>query len=425
MATIPCNLPPSYPDELWYSRLTRYHRRSGNLRTCTTMRELGTKLLNVNHKIDLYNSCTAIINYYEARNDEEGYWKAIRENTLDPFTFRFYTVTKRREYYTSLLQPKRKTYDLIYRMESDVPALRYCPLCYQEDVQMYGESYWHRLHQIQAVTICPKHHCQILYANVPVKQRATHYLFCADEIACPVTDPTPMQHPEQLSVVRIMEQMLNMPYDVDKEESVDGIQKEVLEQRYMMPSKSSKQPLQFRRQDELRNDIIQKYGDYAKKIFTEKGKRIQLFNIICTRRMFTAERYALLMDFLGVSLQTATEKQTDIINNTKYIHRLREIANTNYTWNKKRAAEEIGLTSPQMQELAEILGIPRFWGPVPELVHEPHRSLVIAESTYDLIRKRSRELGTYNIEAYVLYAVQKEMGLFETAEKEKQVNQDK
>lgn len=233
-----------------------------------------------------------------------------------------------------------------------------------------------------------------------------------------------MQHPEQLSVVRIMEQMLNMPYDVDKEESVDGIQKEVLEQRYMMPSKSSKQPLQFRRQDELRNDIIKKYGDYAKKIFTEKGKRIQLFNIICTRRMFTAERYALLMDFLGVSLQTATEKQTDIINNTKYIHRLREIADTNYVWNKRRAAEEIGLTSPQMQELAEILGIPRFWGPVPELVHEPHRSLVIAKSTYDLIRKRSCELGTYNIETYVLYAVQKEMGLFETAEKEKQVNQD-
>ena len=101
---------------------------------------------------------------------------------------------------------------------------------------------------------------------------------------------------------------------------------------------------------------------------------------------------------------------------------MREIASTNYTWNKKRAAEESGLTSPQMQELAEILGIPRFWGPVPELVHEPHRGLAIAESTYALIRKRSRELGTYNIEAYVLYAVQKEMGLFET--EEKQVNQD-
>lgn len=410
MATIPCNLPPSYPDELWYSRLTRYHRRSGNLRTCTTMRELGTMMLNVNHKIDLYNSCAAIINYYKARDDEEGYWRAVRENTLDPFSFRFYTVEKRKAYYAALLQPKRKTYDLIYRMEHHVPSLRYCPLCYQEDVQAYGESYWHRLHQIQAVTMCPIHQCEILYANVPMRQRSTHYLYCADEITCPVTDPTPMQHPERLGAVRIMEQMLHMPYDLDKEECVDGMQKELLEQGYMIPTKNPKRAYcHFRRQEELRRDIIKKYGDYAKTIFTEKGKRMQLFNIISARTMFTAERYALLIDFLGVSLQKTTEKQADVLNDITYIRKLREIANSNYLWNKRKAAERIGLTSPQMQELAEILNIPRFWGPVPESDHEPRRGLYITESTYDLIRKRSQELGTYDFEAYVAYAIRTEI----------------
>lgn len=415
MSSIPYNLPPSYPDELWYSRLARYHRRSGNLRTCTTMRELGTKLLNVNHKMDIYNSCSAIVNFYEARNDEEGFWKAIRENTLDPFSLRFYTVKKRKEYYTALHQPKRKTIDLVYRMESNVPSLRYCPLCYQEDVQTYGESYWHRLHQIQAVTICPVHQCQILYANISVTQKSTHILYCPDEITCPVTDPTPMLHPEQLGVVHIIEQILNMPYDVDKEECVDGIQKELLERRYMIPSKSSKQSVQFRRQDDLRDDIIRQYGDYAKQIFTEKGKRIQLFSIVCRRKMFTAERYALLMDFLGISPQTATEKQNDVINNTKYIQKLREIASRNYVWNKKRAAEEIGLSSPQMQELAEALGIPRFWGPVEELVQQPRRSLNVAESTMAIIRERSQALGTFNYETYLLYAIQKEIEALPTS----------
>lgn len=405
----PYRLPASYPDELWYSRLARYHRRSGNLRTCTTMRELGTKLLNVNHKMDIYNSCSAILNFYMSRDDEEGYWKAIRENTLDPFSLRFYTAEKRKQYYEALRQPKRKTIDLIYRMESGVPALRYCPLCYMEDIEKYGESYWHRLHQIQAVTICPIHRCQILYANVPITQKSTHILFCPDENTCPVTEPVSMQHPEQLGVIRIIEQLLNFPYDIEKEERLDGLQEELLGRRYMMLSKSQRQSVQFRRQDALRNDIIGKYGDYAKQIFTEKGKRIQLFKIVSNRTMFTAERYALLMDFLDVSPMKAMSAEVDSINNAECIQRLKEIASSQYVWNKSKAAKRLGITSPQMQQLAETLGIPRFWGPMPKDENEKRRSLNIAETTMDIIRTRAEELGAYNHETYLLYAIKKEM----------------
>ncbi len=43
---------------------------------------------------------------------------------------------------------------------SDVKSpirLRYCPLCIYEDRRKFGKCYWHRIHQVSGVFICPKH----------------------------------------------------------------------------------------------------------------------------------------------------------------------------------------------------------------------------------------------------------------------------
>lgn len=406
-------LPPGYPDELWYSRLARYHRRSGNLRICTTMRELGTNLLNTGHKVALFNSCSAMLNFYKVREDEEAYWKAVTENTLDPFSLRFYTVEKRREYYASLHNSHRKTIVLLHPMEKGAKALRYCPLCFQEDMEKYGESYWHRLHQIPAVTICPKHHCQILYAQTPITTQSTSMLYCADEYTCPVVPATPMQNPEQLGPIRYMQQMLECPYNINKEESVDGLKEILLENRYMLLNKNG--GFEFRRQDILRQDIINKYGDYATHIFTEGGKRIQLFRIVCTRTMFTAERYALLMDFFGIPFHEAVQKKEDLVQNSGRIKKLYQIAGSGYLWNKSKAAEKLGIKSEQLQQLASILKVPRFWGPNPADTHQKRTSIKIPVTTLKIINERVEELGTYNIETYILYAIQKEQEINSTS----------
>jgi Tn7-like transposition protein D/TniQ protein len=38
-------------------------------------------------------------------------------------------------------------------------SLRYCPQCVVEDRKIYGECYWHRLHQATGVEVCPRHAC--------------------------------------------------------------------------------------------------------------------------------------------------------------------------------------------------------------------------------------------------------------------------
>lgn len=38
-------------------------------------------------------------------------------------------------------------------------GLNYCPACVLEDIESYGFSYWHTLHQVSGVQACYKHHC--------------------------------------------------------------------------------------------------------------------------------------------------------------------------------------------------------------------------------------------------------------------------
>jgi hypothetical protein len=47
--------------------------------------------------------------------------------------------------------------------------LRYCPACIEDDLIRYGETYWHRSHQLPAVTICVEHRRQLVASAVRVQ----------------------------------------------------------------------------------------------------------------------------------------------------------------------------------------------------------------------------------------------------------------
>src|SRR5581483_10981858 len=51
--------------------------------------------------------------------------------------------------------------------------LKYCPLCVGYDRSIYGECYWHRLHQTAGVVVCPTH--EIMLENSPVNLLRGNY----------------------------------------------------------------------------------------------------------------------------------------------------------------------------------------------------------------------------------------------------------
>ena len=60
--------------------------------------------------------------------------------------------------------------------------LRYCPLCVEADRSSYGETYWHRTHQMVGVKICPTHHCQLIDSKLTISSKASPSLISAEEV---------------------------------------------------------------------------------------------------------------------------------------------------------------------------------------------------------------------------------------------------
>ncbi len=44
--------------------------------------------------------------------------------------------------------------------------LRFCPVCIKEDRKRWGECYWHRIHQLPGVEICPMHKAYLCKSNI-------------------------------------------------------------------------------------------------------------------------------------------------------------------------------------------------------------------------------------------------------------------
>ena len=61
--------------------------------------------------------------------------------------------------------------------------LRYCPVCYQEDLETLGESYWRTHHQIIGVFYCSKHHVLLKESSVLSTGTGIDFI-CADERVC-------------------------------------------------------------------------------------------------------------------------------------------------------------------------------------------------------------------------------------------------
>src|SRR5260370_16965672 len=53
--------------------------------------------------------------------------------------------------------------------------LRFCSRCVEEDRRRFGECYWHRIHQVPGVEICPLHKVWVRNSAVRMQNVQTLY----------------------------------------------------------------------------------------------------------------------------------------------------------------------------------------------------------------------------------------------------------
>ena len=149
--------PTPYPDEILYSVLCRYHLRCGNPSAPQTNIELWGKrygktlflpdgIAHFTRKIPESSGITAE--------------QIISENTILPWLKPFMSDVRGKQLIDALTNGSRKIYNMTGFARSNafsIPYLRYCPQCADEDMEKYAETYWHRVHQLPDIIVCPKH----------------------------------------------------------------------------------------------------------------------------------------------------------------------------------------------------------------------------------------------------------------------------
>ena len=164
--------PTPYPDEIFYSVLCRFHLRSGDPAFVNTSKMLWGQRTSQN----LY--LPQALGKISDRIPEQAGMTAkffINENTIFPFLKPF-LPEERGLLVIDLMQSHAQETTMAYQIcglpRSKSPKwqyLRYCEDCWKENIQIYGEAYWHRLHQLPGIFICPKHGTPIRDSRVFLK----------------------------------------------------------------------------------------------------------------------------------------------------------------------------------------------------------------------------------------------------------------
>ena len=157
-------LPPVYPDELAYSWFCRYYIHSGSLTHKMALNDLFCKRSDSLNKEFIGNLNP------EARERIEKVM-SMEDVVLKHTMFSQYArFSMGKEQILNTLINKatvdvHKLFPILPREDND-RYLKYCPMCVIEDREQYGETYWHRIHQIRGMQVCTKHGCMLHSSNV-------------------------------------------------------------------------------------------------------------------------------------------------------------------------------------------------------------------------------------------------------------------
>lgn len=149
-----------YEDEVLCSYLARYHRHSGNKNVQQTYLELFGDNAGPSIRIDMPVKLGLMV---KNLNNNFGVDYYINNHTLYPVFFPFMRDEHKAKALDMInLSTNAKMGRLIKPMTNSIKhSLKYCPVCYEEDMILYGESYFRRVQQVPYTCLCNKHLCEL------------------------------------------------------------------------------------------------------------------------------------------------------------------------------------------------------------------------------------------------------------------------
>lgn len=175
--------PAPYPDECFYSILCRYHVRSGFPTSASTINRLFGKNYVVSSTLhtafraeylEQWIPSSEQISPERIVRDHSSYQYSLLCSIENASRFSSPWLKKSLEEYLNI--PYAKLYGYGKHVGKHHGAICYCPACAEEERRVYGEPYWHVLHQMDGVEFCPIHGEPILVTELGYAQRRMTFI---------------------------------------------------------------------------------------------------------------------------------------------------------------------------------------------------------------------------------------------------------
>jgi len=177
--------PEAYPDELFYSICARFSDKMQYPKRYVALQELfGTR--GVRAIVDLPSHLETVL-----KRLPPGHHYTINTiidyHTLFPF-YRPFLKPDGQQRVRECMQNNAgqvihallgSTHSTLYSLG----CLRFCRSCVEADKKLFGECYWHRVHQLSCVRICPLHRISLLESGVHISKRRYEREFISAEKA--------------------------------------------------------------------------------------------------------------------------------------------------------------------------------------------------------------------------------------------------
>lgn len=239
--------PSFYEDELAYSFIARYHIKSGNIRYKDTFTDLFGEI-PANTETEFFNPLTESAAAMFTR--ESSLSDVIFQHTMFLQSARFLDVSYVKEAYDSILAMRGGNGGLsvLDKKSSEEQYFRYCPLCVQIDREKYGETYWHRKHQLKRINICPNHHCKLHISTVPIRKGSSFKVRAAENEA--VNEKVEFSdNQREIQLVEYMTELFELPINFNNTVSLQSFLQSKLEYTKYMSNTGKNRKLSILTED--------------------------------------------------------------------------------------------------------------------------------------------------------------------------------
>ncbi|HEJ2566226.1 TPA: TniQ family protein [Pseudomonas aeruginosa] len=175
-------LPAPFPDETLHSMFSRYHKLSYNGDYRNSLQELiGRRICNSLHDLPTFLS-----EFSHRANNSIGYSleRLIIDHTAYPYFSRFLRadqIDMCRARVEGNMHRRGGGRGLGFAHIRGQLLPRFCSQCVEADLSMYGQPYWHRIHQLPGVWICPWHKNFLKYVDDAWLAKDRRRLFLPDD----------------------------------------------------------------------------------------------------------------------------------------------------------------------------------------------------------------------------------------------------